>query len=365
MQKIFYQNVQRNAPPSSRMFFCEQIPLMISIGLFERTKNILIADIIFSTVDDLKKILKMLGKKKTPIIIYKPHLEIDTYLYGKNLLFFIKALFNRILSLAGNKSFLFISNAKNIYYVADNKRIWRALRNLGKKSFHLKLIPYPVYYLRDLNYKQEPSENRVIKIGCIGEASIHNNLFRNFDFQYWKDINVKIEFIVSLYGPSANFLLKRLSQKCRVKHIDWPKNQSQLHNLFSSVDFFLVPQAHYFGNYGFEIKNLFNFEVNQPNNYISASKFSCNGGRNYLAAGLNRIFVTQPTEEVLSEFSNYPHELFYEDYKDLNAAILATLDFDIKNKALVSISTFREREYVRKINLHEFSKWCGVLVNVI
>jgi hypothetical protein len=362
MRKIFYLDTDLNAAPSTRIFFCEQIPLMIEMGLFKRVDKVKDADIIFTTITNIRNFLNISELREKSIVIYKPHIEKDTYLYGKNIVNSLKALFNRLLILRGT-SFLFLTKATNVFYIADNRRIWRTLRNNGKKSFHLKLIPYPVYSLLNGTKFTTGKNSATIRIGCIGESSVYMNLFKNFDFEFWSKLKINIEIYASFYGPASENLIKSLAKKSTVNQINWPLNQKDLSLLYADVDFFLVPHAHFLREYGLNIVNFLSPFSNQPNNFNSSSKFSCNAGRNYLVAGLNKIFITQPTEEVMIEFPKYPYELFYEDYRDINSAILASFDPDINTKAYSAIQDFRENEYNHKFNLKQFYQWCGALNN--
>ena len=364
MKKIFYLDADLNSAPSSRIFFYEQIPLMIEMGLFGRVDKVEDADIIFTTINDIDNLLKISKLGEKSIVVYKPHIEKDTYLYGKNIVNFLKALFNRLLILRG-KGFLYLTKPTNVFYIADNRRIWRTLRNNGKKSFHLKLIPYPVYSSLNSAKSLTGKISTTIRIGCIGESSVYKNLFKNFDFEFWKKSKVIVEIYASFYGPASENLFKSLEKKCIMKRIDWPLNQKDLSFLYSDVDFFLLPHAHFLGKNGVSIANFLSPFSTQPNNFNSSSKFSCNAGRNYLVAGLNKIFITQPTEDVMFEFPKYPCELFYEDYRDINSAILAAFDHDINSRALSALQDFRENEYNNKFNLKQFYQWCGTLNNEV
>lgn len=363
MLKIFYEDLTYSIAPSSRIFFYEQIQLIIKMGLFIREDKIENADIIFATTKNIKNIIRSRGQKRTSIVIYKPHIEKDTYLRSKNLINKFKSLLNRLISIQ-IKNYLYTSEEKKIYYVADNRRIWRALRSKGEESFCLKLIPYFIYDTNE-NLEKSTIETKIIKLGCIGEATVYDNLFRNFDFDYWENLGISIELHVCFYGPVKNNLIKRLSKKCKIKEINWPEDQAKLIKYFEHVRIFLVPHMLYLGNFGLGWNNKLSMNSSQPNNYHGISKFSCNAGRNYLAAGLNKIFITQPVEEVLKEFIDYPSELFYEDAKEINIAILSSLNPAVSYKAMMSINNFRQREFVQKDNLYKFYQWCGEISNAV
>lgn len=363
MKNIYFEETS-NFAPSERIFFVEQLGLLIKFNKFNRVKNPAQADIVFATRRNVSRLLNLIGERNVPIILHKPHLERDTFLLGKSLLNSAKAIFNRLRTIAFLDHSLYISADSRVCYIADNLRIQRQYRSKGKNSFHLKLIPYPAF---DNSQPQSHTEDRFnLLIGCIGEASAYLNLLKDFDFEYWNRFGRTVVIYGCFYGPAAAGLKAYLSRKCLFIEINWSQSHRKLQECFANVHFFIVPQLYSQGLFGRTVWNTFSARAIQPNMRSTHSKFSYNAGRNYFCAGLNKIFITQPQEDVFLDFPDYPSELYFEESTELNSSIQNAIGNEqVIARAYSSIDRFRSDEFIGYKNLKAFENWCRDLCDEI
>jgi hypothetical protein len=353
-----------NNAPSKRIFFCEQLCLCIKNNYFQRVRDINKAEIIFASSDSSEEIRGNAKYQSVPVVLYKPHLEVDTFLKGKNIYGTLRAAYNRFKYLILRYPFIPYAE-ENWFYIADSRRLMRSFESEGVKSFWLKLIPYPVFNLENNIESDAALDRSTLHLGCIGEATVHYNILSQLDFTYWKERGYQVTLFLSLYGPTKDRLIRNLLSKVNVVNVAWPEQQKELSSLFKSVDVFIVPHGYVESETRSPLSNLISPSTYQPNNYGFFSKYSCNSGRNYLASGLNKIFVTQPIEDVLVDFPQYPEELFFEKNSEINTAIESALNPNTKINALLVIDKFRQKEYVSFNNLNNFVTWCKEITHEV